>query len=130
MRVLEQARTGQTVTLQIRRRDGTERSVAVTLGEERDEAPSSLIAYRLPELGCDVRSITPDLGVVVTRVDPRAREDGLRPGDIVRELNNVPVRTVDHFSRLADRLTAGDRVALLVQRGRVATYVALTAGRR
>lgn len=130
MRVLEQARTGQTVTLQIRRRDGAERSVAVTLGEERDEAPSSLIAYRLPELGCDVRSITPDLGVVVTRVDPQARAAGLRPGDIVRELNNIPVRTVDHFSRLADRLTAGARVALLVQRGRVATYVALTAGPR
>jgi serine protease Do len=116
--------------LQIRRRDGTEHSVTATLGEERDEAPSSLTAYRLPELGCDVRSITPDFGVVITRVDSGASSAGLRPGDIVRELNNVPVRSVNHFSRLADRLAAGDRVALLVQRGRVATYVALTAGRR
>ena len=48
-RVLEQARAGQTVVLQIRRRDGTQRTVTATLGEERAEAPSSLIAYGLPE---------------------------------------------------------------------------------
>jgi serine protease Do len=129
-RVLEQARTGQTVVLQVRRRDGTQRTMTAMLGEERDEAPSSLIAYRLPELGCDVRSITPEFGVVITRVDAAATSAGLRAGDIVRELNNVPIRSIDHLSRLADRLATGDRVALLVQRGRVATYVALTAGGR
>jgi serine protease Do len=127
---LGQARAGQTVSLQIRRRDGTVRSVAVTLVEERDEAPSSLVTLRVPEIGCEVRSITPDLGVVVIRVDSQAGAAGVRPGDVLRELNNAPVRTVGDLVRLADRLRAGEQVALLVQRGRAATYLALTAARR
>ncbi len=129
-RALGHARAGQKVTLQVRRRDGSVRSVAITLVEERDEAPSSLVALRVPELGCEVRSITPDLGVVIIRVDSQAGAAGVRPGDIVRELNNAPVRTVGDLVRLADRLRAGEHVALLVQRGRAATYLALTAARR
>lgn len=129
-RALAQARAGQTVSLQIRRRDGATRSVTVTLAEARDEVPSSLVALRVPELGCEVRSITPDLGVVVIRVDAQAGAAGVRPGDVVRELNNMPVRTVGDLVRLADRLRAGEHVALLVQRGRTATYLALETVRR
>jgi serine protease Do len=129
-RALAQARAGQTVSLQIRRRDGATRSVTVTLAEERDEVPSSLVALRVPELGCEVRSITPDLGVVVIRVDAQAGAAGVRPGDVVRELNNMPVRTVGDLVQLADRLRAGEHVALLVQRGRTATYLALETVRR
>ena len=129
-RALGDARAGQVVTLQVRRRDGTVHSVTVTLVEERDEAPSSLVTLRVPELGCEVRSITPDLGVVVIRVDAQAAAAGVRPGDVVREINSAPVRTVGDLARLADRLRAGQHVALLVQRGRAATYLALTAARR
>jgi serine protease Do len=129
-RALSQARPGQTVNLEIRRQDGTTRSVRIRLDEERDEVPSSLVALRVPELGCEVRSITPDLGVVVIRVDPPARAAGLRPGDVVRELDNTAVRTVGDLVRLADRLRAGEPVAVLVQRGRTARYLALQAARR
>jgi S1-C subfamily serine protease len=129
-RALSQARAGQTASLQIRRRDGATRSVTLTLGEERDEVPSSLVALRVPELGCEVRSITPDLGVMVVKVDPRAGTAGVRPGDVVRELNNTAVRTVGDLVRLADRLRAGEPVALLVQRGRTARYLALETVRR
>ena len=129
-RALARARVGQTVSLQIRRRDATMHVVAVTLGEERDEVPSSLVMLRVPELGCEVRSVTPDLGVVVVRVDAQARAAGMRPGDVVRELNHAPVRTVGDLARLVDRLRAGGPVALLVQRGRTATYLALETVRR
>jgi serine protease Do len=129
-RAIGQARAGQTVSLQIRSRDGTMRSVTVTLAEERDEPPSSLVALRVPELGVEVRSITPDLGVVVVRVDAQAGAAGVRPGDVVRELNNTPVRTVGDLVQLADRLGAGEHVALHVQRGRTATYLALVTVRR
>ena len=129
-RALAQARTGQAVTLQVRRRDSTVHILPVTLGEERDAAPSSLTTYRVPELGCVVRSLTPDLGVSVVQVDARASTDGLRAGDIVREVNNARVRTIAAFARVVDRLRAGDHVAVLVQRGPLATYVALKAGAR
>ncbi|RPH84515.1 MAG: PDZ domain-containing protein [Candidatus Rokuibacteriota bacterium] len=124
-RALGQTRAGQTVSVRVRRRDGTVHTLAVTLVEERDEIPSSLVTYRIPELGCEVRSVTPNLGVVVIWVNAVAGDGGLRPGDVVRELNHAPVRTVGDLARLADRLRAGDDVALLVQRGPVGTYVAL-----
>jgi S1-C subfamily serine protease len=129
-RALEPARSGQTVTVEVRRRDGAVQMVSVTLAEERDETPTSLVTYRVPELGCEVRSVTPDLGVVVVRLSEPSGTGGLRPGDVVREMNHTPVRTVGDLARLADRLRAGEPVALLVQRGPVATWVALKAGRR
>ena len=129
-RALAQSRAGQAVTLQVRRRDGTVHTLPVTLGEERDVAPSSLTTYRVPELGCVVRSLTPDLGVGVVRGDAQAGTGGLQSGDIVREINNARVRTITDLARLVDRLRAGDAVAVLVQRGPLATYVALKAGAR
>jgi serine protease Do len=129
-RALGQMRAGQSVSLHVRRRDGTVDTVAVTLAEEQDEAASSLVVYRVPELGCEVRSVTPDLGVVVVRVNALASSAGLRPGDVVRELNHASVRTVGDLARLADRLRTGDNVALLVQRGAVGTYVAFKSSPR
>jgi S1-C subfamily serine protease len=129
-RALGESRSGQAITLHVRRRDGIVHTLSVTLGEERDTPPTSLTTYRVPELGCVVRNLTPDLGVSVVRVDGPGGADGLRPGDIVREVNSARVRTMADFARLVDRLRAGDRVALLVQRGPLATYVALKAGAR
>jgi serine protease Do len=126
-RRLQQARPGQPVTLRVRRRDGGERTVPITLTEEPDSIPTSLMGRRLPRLACEVRGLTPDLGVVVSRVD-RPGDGGLRPGDVIRELNHVPVRTVADVVRVTARLRQGDPVAVLVQRGRLAVYVALTAG--
>jgi serine protease Do len=129
-RALAQARAGQAVILQVRRRDGAVHALPITLGEERDTAPSSLTTYRVPELGCVVRNLMPGLGVSIVQVDARAGTDGLRTGDIVREVNTVRVRTLADFARVVDRLRAGDHVAVLVQRGALATYVALKAGAR
>jgi serine protease Do len=129
-RALAQARAGQAVTLQVRRRDGTVHTLPVTLGEERDAAPSSLTTYRVPELGCVVRSVTPELGVSIVQVDARAGTDTLRAGDVVREVNGIRVRTISDFAGVVDRLRSGDYVALLVQRGSLATYVALQAEAR
>ena len=64
------------------------------------------------------------------QVDARTGTDVLRAGDIVREVNGIQVRTISDFARVADRLRSGDDVALLVQRGSLATYVALQAEAR
>ena len=127
-RALQRARPGQDATLRVRRRDGREATVTVRLAEDRDEPPTSLVTYRLPELGCDIRSLTPDMGVVVSTARRPALERGLHAGDIIREVNHEAVRTVGDVARIADRLRPGQGVTLLVQRGRVALYVVLTAG--
>jgi serine protease Do len=127
-RALQRARPGQEVALRVRRRGGRETIIAVRLTEDRDEEPTSLVTWPMPELGFEVRSLTPTLGVVVSRARRPALDSGLRAGDIVRDVNHEPVRTVADFARIADQLRAGRTVALLVQRGRVALYVALSAG--
>jgi serine protease Do len=127
-RALQDSRPGQEVVVHVRRRDGRKATVTARLIEDRDTTPTSLVTYRLPQLGCDVRSLTPDLGVVVSRAERPALESGLHAGDIVRELNHEAVRTVGDLARVADRLRPGQLVAMLVQRGRYAVYVVLRAG--
>ena len=77
----------------------------------------------------DVRALTPEMGVVVALVrrDRPAAEPGLRVGDIVREINQAPIRTMADFERLVDGVKPGDWLALLVQRGQAAVYVAVEA---
>ncbi|MCZ4304072.1 DegQ family serine endoprotease [Zoogloeaceae bacterium G21618-S1] len=54
-------------------------------------------------------------GLVVEDVDGPAARAGIQKGDVVLALNNTPVKDVADFRKLLEQ--AGDRFALLVQRG-------------
>lgn len=58
-------------------------------------------------------------GVVVTRLaaNSPAERAGLRPGDVILELNRSPVRSVEDFERLVKRLDAQTPALVLLQRG-------------
>jgi len=63
---------------------------------------------------------------VVTRVAPGgpAAEAGLRPGDVIQEVNRQPVRSERGFARAVEQ--AGDRdVVALVNRGGTTAYVVI-----
>jgi S1-C subfamily serine protease len=64
-------------------------------------------------------------------VSRKATEHVLRTsspaGDIIREINQQPTRTMADFERLVDGVKPGDWLALLVQRGQAAVYVAVEA---
>jgi serine protease Do len=64
-------------------------------------------------------------GVVVTAVQPgsQAASAGLRPGDVVLEVNRKAVTSVDQFQ--AEWARSGDQALLLVQRGEVTLFVAV-----
>ncbi len=127
-RVLERGAPGQMARLKVWR-DASEKTFEVRLGEEPDEreTPAGERAKRM--LGLEVGPITPDMGVVVTRVDrgSPADEAGVQRGDVVREINRRPVRTIADFERLTKQVREGDRVTILLQRGRTAFYVSLSA---
>jgi serine protease Do len=62
-------------------------------------------------------------GVVITRLDPQsnAAHAGLRPGDVVLEVNRVRIDTPQRFQELYSK--SKDRVLLLVNRHGATSYL-------
>ncbi|WP_321471782.1 DegQ family serine endoprotease [uncultured Paludibaculum sp.] len=120
-------------------RDGVEKSITVTLGalptrEERasNDKPggdSNLNGIQVENLTANAArelGISPNTqGVVVSDVDPDspAADSGLRPGDIIQEVNRQPVRNVADFNRAVQK--SGKNPLLLVNRGGNTLYVAV-----
>jgi len=90
------------------------------------------------KLGLAVQDLTPEIaqqlgfnknetGVLVADIVPGSPADdaGLEPGDLIQEINRVPVRAARDFERLARGLHSGDAVALLVRRGQGTVFVSL-----
>ncbi len=57
-------------------------------------------------------------GLVVMEVLPNSPvfESGLRPGDLIREVNRVPVNTVNDFIEIISQLKSGDTVLIHLKR--------------
>lgn len=126
------------VTLDVLR-DGKAVSVGVDLGEVPDDAaaaaggPSSgspratsggvLDGVTLEELTPEHRralALAPEVqrGVVITELEPKsaAARAGLRPGDVVLELNRAPVDSLAKFKELYSK-ASGDVLLLVHRRG-------------
>ena len=80
--------------------------------------------------GVTVREVTPELarrfglgdaaegGVVVVRIDPGspAYEGGVRPGDMILQVNQMDIATLDDFKKAVAKLKKKDRTLLLIRR--------------
>jgi serine protease Do len=79
--------------------------------------------------GLTVRELTPELaqrygieegekGVVVIKVDAGSRiaEAGIRPGDIILQLNQKNTATIEEYKKAASRIKAKERILLLIRR--------------
>jgi serine protease Do len=66
-------------------------------------------------------------GVVVSEVDPAstAAEAGVRRGDVIAEINRVPVRNVRDYTKVVNKLGKNDSVLLLIARGNGKLFVAI-----
>ena len=131
-----QLQPGSTAKLTVLR-DGKEQTIPVTLAErkaapdaEESERPTDRTGFgmavepltreRAQELGLSTSS-----GVVVADVQSggRAADAGLRPGDVITEVDRRPVNSPD---ALRAALKDGTRPALLlVQRGQASVYLTL-----
>ncbi len=126
---------GTTVTLTVVRDERT-REVKVTVGElpretarasgeiEGDHALAGIVVEPAPR----DRSGRRVGGVWVVDVDPGspAALAGLRPGDLIREINRKPVKSVEDFERMAGRLRPQERVLLLVTRGNATIFLSIS----
>ena len=127
-RAVAERAPGRVVRLDVRRPSGQVR-VPVRLGTEPDDWPvPPLLARARRLLGIEVRRITPTMGVRTLSVDPgsAAGRAGLRPGDVIRELDRRPIRTIADFEAAVRSIDARRPVLVQVQRGEIAVYVALT----
>jgi len=121
-------------------RDGRRQLLPVPLSERQD-AP---IVASLPppsrsdvKLGLDVQELTPELagkfklrestGVLIAKVDRGsiAEAEGLREGDLIREVNRVEVASVNAFTTAVLKAKRGDTILLRVLREARAFYVVL-----
>ena len=120
-------------------RDGKRINLNVALSERRDAAviaslPQSRSDFKL---GIDVQDLTAGLaekfrlnesrGVLISKVESGslAQAEGLREGDLIKEVNRVDTGTVGEFTIAVTKVKRGDTILLRVLREGRAFYVVL-----
>lgn len=120
---------GTKVTIRVLR-DGHEKDVHVTIGEQPDmtkiakaEAGETDYAFAGVAVQDLDREIAKQLGVkgngvVVTAVEPDsgAEKAGVLRGDVIREINRQPVKSVKEFEKVSSRLKKGENILILIDR--------------
>ena len=120
-------------------RDQVRLTLDVGLTERRDSAVMASLPQLRTEvrLGLDVQDLTAGLaekfklreskGVLITKVESGslAQSEGLREGDLIKEVNRAEVGTVGEFSTAISKVRRGETVLLRVLRENRAFYVVL-----
>jgi serine protease Do len=123
-------------------REGNEKTFQVTIGElEEENTPSEgQEAPKEDRLGMSVEELTPEIadrmdlkgerGVVISSVDSGgpAAEAGLRPGDLIKEIQREPVNNMDAYRRLVRNLGKTGSVLFLIKRGGNTFYITVELG--
>jgi serine protease Do len=120
---------GKTVDVRLLR-EGKEMTIAVTIAEMEGEPGKPAGGQDLTKnFGLTVQDITPEIaqrigientkGVVVTGVaDGSPAEDaGFNEGDIIRQVNRLPVSGMAEFTKLVAKSKADKTTLFLVERG-------------
>ncbi len=119
-------------------RDGKRKTLTVRLGERKEEAVTASIPKQ-PEmvLGLGVQDLTPELanrfklkdekGVLVSKVEPgsAAESADVKEGDLIREINRVPIDSTEDFKKAVDKIKAAESVLIRIVRESRAFYVVL-----
>jgi serine protease Do len=128
-RLVAATEPGAKVTVTVLR-EGKERKFSVTVAELVDERQADEGGELEDEssVGLAVENLTPELarrfglketqGVVVVRVTPgtAAADAGLRPADVILELNGQGVSSVNNFQGILQKMTPGSHARLLIKR--------------
>jgi serine protease Do len=127
-------RVGKSAAVEVIRK-GQRKSLEVRIGELKEEKEPQAVSEMRPHLGMTVEELTPELankldlsetsGVVVAQVDDNtpAAEAGVRPGDIILEVDQAPVKNLDQFNRKIGTYKEGDTILFLIKRGEATLYL-------
>jgi len=134
-RMMAAAPVGDRVELNILR-NGKMITCKVKAGEMEEKDVAMQDAPR-ESLGLTVQDITPDIaqelglgkaaGVVVAGVEPGspASDAGIQPGDVIRGVNQKPVKDADDFAAKIGSARKQENILLLIKRGKNNLFAAL-----
>jgi len=130
-RMVTSTSVGSKVPVKIMR-DGREKELTITIGEQHDTTKTAKAETGEKDYafaGVAVQDLDKDTakelgmkgkaqGVVVTSVEPDSGADkaGLMPGDVIREINRQPVKSVKEFEKVSSAVKKGDNVLILINR--------------
>ncbi len=137
-RLIAAAEPGATVGIEVVR-DGKRQVLPVPLSERRESVVVASVPSSRTEvkLGIDVQDLTAALaekfklkdarGVLISKVEPGsvAQAEGLREGDLIKEVNRGEVTTVNDFTAAIARMKREETILLRVVRESRAFYVVL-----
>jgi len=120
-------------------RDGKRQILSVALTEQRENAVVASVPPSRSDvkLGIDVQDLSVELaekfklkdakGVLIAKVDQGsiAQAEGLREGDLIKEVNRSEVSSVGEFTAAVTRVKRGETILLRVLRESRAFYVVL-----
>ena len=139
-RLVAQTKPGTTVSIRIVR-EGHEKTLKVKIGTLREGAGKTKVTRAQETWGMTVQNITPELaerlgmapgetGVVVTSVRPEspAAAAGLRPGDVILEVNRKKIKNINEYQAALSQANPEKGLLLLIKRGNANIYVVLEKG--
>ena len=118
-------------------RKGKKKTFKVKIAELKEERETEEVSEAKPNLGMTVEELTPELarnlglsettGLVVARVEKGspAEEAGLRPRDIIVEVDQVEPTDLEEFHRKIEGYKIGDTILFLIRREHTTLYLTL-----
>lgn len=115
-------------------RDGQEKSFHVAVAERTEKAEVAAVG-KADNFGMIVQEITPEIskylgmsrkaGVIVVdvREESPADEAGIRPQDVILQIDKVKINSVKDFEREIAKVNKKDGFLLLIKRGNISTFV-------
>jgi serine protease Do len=116
-------------------RKGKQKRIEVKVGQLEEEKEPQVVSEAAPDLGMVVQEISPELarnfglsetrGLVVVQVESNspAGEAGMKPGDMILEVDQVEVEDLKAFNRKIEGYKVGDTVLFLVKRRTATLYL-------
>jgi len=121
-------------------REGERIKFQVKVGKLEEKVQPAVTTQEKPEMGMTVKEITPELyrnyqlsvteGLVVVKVEASspAAEAGIRPGDVILEVDREPVTDLGEFQRIISGFKENDAVLFLIKRKQGTLFLTLEVG--
>jgi serine protease Do len=139
-RIVGGTKPGSTVNMTVFRKGG-QRDLKVTVAElqpdqaatarnreapSKPAAPTNALGLVVSDLPADKqKELGVKAGVQVDVVDGLAAAAGIRPGDVITQLNSAEVQNARQFNDVVGKLDAKKDVALLVRRGEASRFIVI-----